>query len=279
MTSEITLTAAFLLGLLGGGHCVGMCGGIMSALSIGSGGDRFSLKNMGILLGYNIGRIISYSIMGLLMGTLGWFLGGFSKETSIMLRVFSGVMLIAMGFYLAGWWMGLTVIERAGHKLWKRIQPKASSMLPVNSPIKAIGVGAVWGWLPCGLVYSTLVWAAASSNAVDSALLMMFFGLGTLPVLFVTGLLAKQMQTLLQSRAFRSGAGILVILIGIWTIPGPHQMWIMKNLDFSGQPHQMHGGDHSSMPAHNMQHEGMKHSEMNHNKMEKPSVDHSAMGH
>ena len=255
MTDSLSLSAAFILGLLGGGHCVGMCGGIMSALSIGSGhaDNRWSPRFLGILLGYNLGRILSYTLIGLLMGALGWFFGGFSRETSIALRVVAGIMLVAMGLYLAGWWTALTRLERVGHKLWRHIQPTASAMLPVNSPIKAVAVGAVWGWLPCGLVYSTLVWAAASSSATQSAALMLAFGLGTLPVLFATGLLARQMQTLLQNRVFRSAAGILVILFGLWTIPGPHQMWVMMKLDFSGQPHHM-----SSDKLHN------SHSKMGH---------------
>lgn len=252
MTDQISLTAALLLGLLGGGHCAGMCGGIMSALSIGSGAPPRSLKSMGILLGYNLGRIFSYTLIGFLMGSLGWFIGGFSKETSVALRMLAGMMLVGMGLYLAGWWMGITVLEKAGHTLWKKIQPTASAMLPVNSPLKAIGVGALWGWLPCGLVYSTLIWAAASNSAVESASLMLAFGLGTLPVLFLTGLLAQQMRALLQSKLFRSAAGILVILFGLWTIPGPHQMWVMMKMDFSGSYHQSHGshGDDEKIMDH-----------------------------
>ncbi|MTI12459.1 sulfite exporter TauE/SafE family protein [Sansalvadorimonas verongulae] len=250
MTDQLSLTAAFVLGFLGGGHCVGMCGGIMSALSIGSGAPPRSFKSMSILLGYNFGRIFSYTLIGFLMGWLGWFVGGFSKETSVALRVFAGIMLVGMGFYLAGWWTGITILERLGHKLWRKIQPAASSMLPVSSPVKAIGVGAIWGWLPCGLIYSTLIWAAASNSAVESASLMLAFGLGTLPVLFLTGLLAQQMRTLLQSKLFRSAAGVLVILFGLWTIPGPHQMWAMMKLDFSGNHHQMHGSGHTATADH-----------------------------
>ncbi len=268
---HVSLTAAFLLGLLGGGHCVGMCGGIMSALSIGSQGQgHSSLKGLGIMLGYNLGRIFSYTVIGLLMGTLGWFIGGFSPETSYVLRVISALMLVAMGLYLAGWWRGLTVVEQVGHKLWRHIQPTASSLLPINSPVKAVAVGALWGWLPCGLVYSTLVWAAASNNALESASLMLAFGLGTLPVLLMTGLLAQQMRTLLQSRVFRSAAGMLVILFGLWTIPGPHQMWVMQNLNLGGE-HQM---DHSKMGHGKMDHSKMDHSKINHDE-----VDHEAMGH
>ncbi|WP_281645269.1 sulfite exporter TauE/SafE family protein [Parendozoicomonas sp. Alg238-R29] len=279
MTDQLSLTAAFLLGLLGGGHCIGMCGGIMSALSIGSSAPPRSLKSFNILLGYNLGRIFSYTVIGFLMGWLGWFIGGFSKETSIALRVFAGIMLVGMGLYLAGWWMGITILEKAGHKLWRRIQPTASAMLPVNSPVKAIGVGALWGWLPCGLVYSTLIWAAASSNAIESASLMLAFGLGTLPVLLLTGFLAEQIRNLLQNKYFRSAAGTLVILFGLWTIPGPHQMWVMMKLDFSDQPHQMHGNMHNDKGHSSMDHNNMNHSQMSHKQTTPPSVDHSKMEH
>ena len=244
----------------------------MSALSLGSGSGRgeaqgrWSLNHLSILFGYNIGRVMTYTLIGFLMGWLGWFIGGFSRETSIALRVFAGIMLIAMGLYLAGWWQGLTVLERAGHKLWRKIQPTASSMLPITSPFKAVAAGAVWGWLPCGLVYSTLIWAAASNNAVQSASLMLAFGLGTLPVLMMTGVLAQQMKNLLQSRLFRSAAGIMVMLFGLWTIPGPHQMWVMRTLDFSGQPHQMHGGQ--GMHESKVDHSTMDHSQINHSNMD-----------
>ncbi len=229
MTHELSLFTAFILGLLGSGHCMGMCGGLMSALSIGSVGNTINkTQHLLILVGYNIGRLISYTIMGLLMGALGWFLAGFSRDISIALRIFAGLMLIMMGFYLAGWWLGLTILERGVHKIWRHIQPIASSLLPVTSPLKASIVGLCWGWLPCGLVYSTLVWAAASHSIIDSALLMFCFGLGTLPALLLTGIMAKQIQWFLQKKLVRTTVGILVIIFGLWTIPGPHQMWLMS---------------------------------------------------
>ncbi|MCL6271008.1 sulfite exporter TauE/SafE family protein [Sansalvadorimonas sp. 2012CJ34-2] len=254
--TELSLTAAFLLGLLGAGHCVGMCGGIMAALSLHRPDEnRWSLHNLSIIFGYNLGRITSYAIIGLLMGLLGWFIGGFSRETSIALRIFAGIMLIAMGLYIGGWWMGLTRLEKMGHGIWSKIQPKASSMLPIHNPGKAIMAGLIWGWLPCGLVYSTLVWAAASSDALQSATLMFAFGVGTVPIMFATGLLAQQMQALFQSKVFRSGAAILVILFGIWTIPGPHQMWVMKTFDFGGSHQMQHGNSKTNHDAGTMQHQ------------------------
>ena len=234
MSHELSLSAAFLLGLLGSGHCLGMCGGLMAALSINNNTHTSNrLESLNLLAGYNVGRITSYTFMGLLVGTLGWFLGGFSREFSVGLRIFSGLMLIAMGLYLAGWWLGLTRLEKIGHSLWLRIQPRALAMLTVNSPLKAMTVGFIWGWLPCGLVYSTLIWSAASANVIKSAILMCAFGLGTIPMLLLTGVSARGAQHFLQKRQVRSAAGILVMLFGLWTIPGPHQMWVMHTLSFT----------------------------------------------
>ncbi len=91
----------------------------------------------------------------------------------------------------------------------------------------ALLLGALWGWLPCGLVYSTLLWAASQGNALDSALLMLAFGLGTWPVLLATGLAAERVTALLRKRSVRMAGGLLVIVFGIWTLPGPHQHWLM----------------------------------------------------
>lgn len=230
MPNTLQYTTAIILGLLGGAHCIGMCGGIMSALSLSMtehkpAGGRFTL-----LLSYNLGRIFSYAVAGFLVGTLGWFLGGFSHETHLAIRWLAGLMLIAMGLYLSGWWLGLTRLEQTGQHLWRHIQPKASALLPITTPPRALLVGMLWGWLPCGLVYSTLIWAASSANAWHASLLMLFFGLGTMPVLLATGLLAGQLKNILQHRGVRAAAGVLVMLFGLWTIPGPHQHWIMFHL-------------------------------------------------
>ncbi|MBS68588.1 MAG: cytochrome biogenesis protein, partial [Pseudomonas sp.] len=129
--------------------------------------------------------------------------------------------------YLAGWWSGLTRIESLGRGLWRHIQPIASKFMPVTSIPRALILGALWGWLPCGLVYSTLLWSASQGDALDSALLMLAFGIGTWPVLLATGLAAERLTALLRKRGVRVVGGIMVILFGIWTLPGPHQQWLM----------------------------------------------------
>ena len=178
-----------------------------------------------LLLAYNLGRILSYATAGLLIGLAGWAVA--NSPAAMFMRIIAGLLLISMGLYLAGWWSGLTRIESLGRGLWRHIQPIANKLLPVSSLPRALLLGALWGWLPCGLVYSTLLWAASQGNALDSALLMLAFGLGTWPVLLATGLAAERVTALLRKRSVRMAGGLLVIVFGIWTLPGPHQHWLM----------------------------------------------------
>lgn len=218
------LFSALVLGLLGGGHCLGMCGGLMGALTLAIPREQRA-RRMQLLMAYNLGRIVSYAIAGFFSGVVGWAVANSPGATT--LRVVAALLLITMGLYLAGWWSGLTRIERLGRGLWRYLQPFATRLLPISSIPRALLLGALWGWLPCGLVYSTLLWAASQGNAIDSALLMLAFGLGTWPVLLATGLAAERTTALLRRRSVRTAGGVLVILFGLWTLPGPHQHWLM----------------------------------------------------
>jgi len=218
------LISALILGLLGGGHCLGMCGGLMGALTLAIPPEKRQQRFF-FLLAYNLGRILSYALAGLLIGLAGWALT--TGPLGTLMRVLAGLLLIAMGLYLAGWWSGLTRIEALGRNLWRVIQPLTKHFMPVTSAPKALVLGALWGWLPCGLVYSTLLWAASQGNALNSAALMLAFGLGTLPVLMATGLAAERVTALLRRQGIRMAGGILVMLFGLWTLPGPHQHWLM----------------------------------------------------
>ncbi|WP_306579572.1 sulfite exporter TauE/SafE family protein [Pseudomonas sp.] len=218
------LGSALVLGLLGGGHCLGMCGGLMGALTLAIPPEQRG-RRLRLLLAYNLGRITSYACAGLLLGLAGWAVA--SSPAALALRVLAALLLIAMGLYLAGWWSGLTRIEALGRGLWRHIQPVASRLLPVSSMPRALLLGALWGWLPCGLVYSTLLWAASQGNAGYSAALMLAFGVGTWPVLLATGLAAERVNALLRRRSVRVAGGVLVMLFGVWTLPGPHQHWLM----------------------------------------------------
>ncbi|WP_285425924.1 MULTISPECIES: sulfite exporter TauE/SafE family protein [unclassified Pseudomonas] len=218
------LVSALILGLLGGGHCLGMCGGLMGALTLAIPREQRS-RRLRLLAAYNLGRIFSYACAGLLIGLLGWAV--INSPGAMLLRVVAALLLISMGLYLAGWWSGLTRIEGLGRWLWRFIQPIASRLLPVSSTPRALLLGALWGWLPCGLVYSTLLWAASQGNAWYSGLLMLAFGVGTWPVLLATGLAAERTHALLRRRSVRVAGGLLVIVFGLWTLPGPHQHWLM----------------------------------------------------
>ena len=218
------LISALILGLLGGGHCLGMCGGLMGALTLAIPPEQRG-RRLQLLLAYNLGRILSYATAGLLFGLAGWAVA--SSPAAMLLRIVAGLLLISMGLYLGGWWSGLTRIEAIGRGLWRHIQPVASRLLPVSSLPRALLLGALWGWLPCGLVYSTLLWAASQGDALDSGLLMLAFGLGTWPVLLATGMAAERLTALLRRRGVRMAGGLLVALFGLWTLPGPHQAWLM----------------------------------------------------
>lgn len=226
------LLSAVVLGLLGGGHCLGMCGGLMGALTMAIPVDQRS-RRVQLLLAYNLGRILSYGCAGLLLGLGGWALA--NSPAAMVLRILAGLLLICMGLYLGGWWSGLTRIEALGRGLWRHIQPLAKRLLPVTSLPRALLLGALWGWLPCGLVYSTLLWAASQGSALDSGLLMLAFGLGTLPVLIASGLAAQRLNQLLRQRSVRTAGAVLVIIFGLWTLPGPHQAWLMGHASHSQQ--------------------------------------------
>lgn len=224
MPDPALLLSALILGLLGGGHCLGMCGGLMGALTLAIPAEQRG-RRLRLLLAYNLGRILSYAAAGLLLGLAGWAVAN-SPAANVM-RVLAALLLIAMGLYLAGWWSGLTRIEALGRGLWRHVQPMTRRFMPVTSLPRALVLGGLWGWLPCGLVYSTLLWASSQGNAVDSAVLMLAFGLGTWPVLLATGLAAERATTLLRKRGVRVAGGLLVMLFGLWTLPGPHQHWLM----------------------------------------------------
>ena len=214
--------SAFLVGLLGGVHCVGMCGGIVGALTFGlaeeSRGRIGSM--MPCQLAYNLGRITSYTVAGALMGALGLLIVQFMPVyyAQRALMAVAGLFMVLMGLYLAGWWMLLSRLERAGGAVWRRMEPFGRRLLPVRTPAHALGVGLIWGWIPCGLVYSMLVTAVASGSALKGAGLMLAFALGTLPNLLIIGAMAGVAARLSRSGIFRQVAGGTVVVLGLYTL-------------------------------------------------------------
>ncbi len=219
---ESQLFAAFLVGLLGGVHCVGMCGGIVGALtlSLRAGLARDPWRTLPYSLAYNTGRILSYTAAGALVGGVGYVAANLSGLHAIqaVLSIMAGLFMLALGLYLGGWWLGLRWLEGAGGRLWTRIAPIGRRLLPVSSPLRALALGLVWGWLPCGLVYSVLVWALSAGSAARGALLLASFGLGTLPTLLLLGAAAAHLSAFVRRPQVRWAAGTLVAGLGLLQI-------------------------------------------------------------
>ncbi len=211
---EFSLLAALLAGLLGGVHCVGMCGGIVAAFSFRADGSTPPFR---LHLAYNLGRVFSYAIFGALAGTLGASLKlADFLPVQTLLYILAQAVMILLGLYLAGWSKWVLIFERAGGALWKRVKPLFQKLVPVKSMPQAVLAGMAWGWLPCGLVYSILVSALAAGSATSGAALMLAFGLGTLPNLLGMGLFARQIQPFMQQLWVRRGAGLTVAGFGVW---------------------------------------------------------------
>ena len=222
MMDWMQLLSAALVGLLGGVHCLGMCGGVVGALtfSLPVTVQRQWWRMMSYQLAYNLGRITSYTLAGALFGFLGSQLVSLAAFLPMQqaLQVVAGGFMVALGLYLAGLWQGVVVIERLGGRLWARLQPWTQRLTPVRSLPQAWLYGLVWGWLPCGLVYSMLIWALAAGSAVQGAALMLAFGLGTLPNLMLMGVFAFFFTRLTRNVWVRRGAGTLVMLFGVYQL-------------------------------------------------------------
>lgn len=202
--------AALLMGLAGAGHCVMMCGGIAGAF-----GQTVSPT---ALLFYNIGRITSYALAGAIVGLAASALGALMPDMLVLLRFLSGVLLLLLGLYLGGWWTFLRRLERLGAPFWRWLQPIAQRVRTGQSLPTIFAAGMLWGWLPCGLVYSALSWAALSGSPSQGAWLMLCFGIGTLPAMFAFGWLSRAVQSILKSHGFRQAMGLVMILYGAWVI-------------------------------------------------------------
>ncbi|MEA5445973.1 sulfite exporter TauE/SafE family protein [Gammaproteobacteria bacterium AB-CW1] len=243
MGAEITLLAAFVAGLAGSAHCLGMCGGIAGALGMAGGAGQGGLRPGINALAYNLGRIGSYALIGALAAGLV-ALGGAALSLSHWggaLRLATALILIAIGVQLAFNWAGLRRIEALGGRVWQRLAPLARRFMPPRTPFHALALGALWGWLPCGLVYTLVLAAAVSGNPATGAGIMLAFGLGTLPAMTGTTLLGRQFSRLRGHPAFRRGAGALMIIFGLWTAVMP-----LGHLNHD-HDHPDHGHDHMAV--------------------------------
>jgi sulfite exporter TauE/SafE len=211
---QAQFAAALLIGVLGGVHCVGMCGGIVGALTLQT---PLRPRTWDLHLAYSAGRIASYAAAGAIMGTIGGMGLMFNQilPVQLLLYVLSNLVLIGMGMHLAGLANQLAWLESLGASLWRRVQPYGARVLPADTAAKAFVLGTLWGWLPCGLVYSLLATALASGGAASGAAVMLAFGLGTLPNLLLAGMLFKRLRDITSDRRVRLAAGALVAGFGV----------------------------------------------------------------
>jgi len=209
------LLAAWLTGLAGGsGHCLGMCGGIVGALGVGQGAGWQGLLR---LAAAHLGRISSYALAGAIVSLAGALIvtGVLGPGGRAALRATAAALIFIIGMQLLLGRPLLTTLERAGSRFWQLLAPQLRRLLPPRDPLRAFGVGALWGWLPCGLVYAELTVAAAAGGPVMGALVMLCFGLGTIVSLSAVSVL---LHSLGIARLPRRAAGALLVLFAVWTV-------------------------------------------------------------
>lgn len=214
------LGTALAAGFVGSAHCLGMCAGISGLFAVH--GTAASLRaEWPRAVVYNGGRIVSYAVLGAIVGGFGGALAASIPRLAGPLRFATGAVIVLVGLQVAFDLRWLRAIERMGGTLWQRLAPAARHFLPVNTAPRAFGLGLLWGWLPCGLVYSVLLIAATSGGAANGALTMAVFGAGTLPAMLATGLGAAKLATWTRQRSARLGFGLLIVALGLATLALP----------------------------------------------------------
>ncbi len=247
--SSLNLLPIFFIGLLGSVHCVGMCGGIVAAFSVAPQKRPFpvavvaassamvsaalsdNVDTMARVLAYNTGRIASYAAAGAIMGGLSGGVFALAKISALQTIAYllANLMLVVLGLYLMDAWRGLAKLENIGQRIWRRVQPLTIWLLPIDSKLKILGLGVLWGWLPCGMVYSVLLTALLSGSAVSGASVMLAFGLGTLPTLLMMGLFGAQIRNWMQRPFVRLACGLMILSFGLFGLMrvayGPSMHW------------------------------------------------------
>ncbi|MCX7086058.1 MAG: sulfite exporter TauE/SafE family protein [Methylococcales bacterium] len=210
---------AFMMGLFSSLHCIGMCGSIIGTLTLSLSPEIRNNKKLLLpfVFNYNFGRITSYALAGALIGSiealLSMPLGDFNGHR--FLQILSAIIMAGAGVYIAGWFPRFAYIEKAGVNIWKQIEPYGRKLIPVKNHTQAYLFGMVWGWLPCGLVYSALALAATSGDVTKSAFTMLAFGLGTLPAVMGIGVMTQVLTRLSRMQRFKQIIGIFMVILAL----------------------------------------------------------------
>ncbi len=237
----LTYAAALLLGLAASGHCLVMCGGISAALSIATAPRAGGGARLDLLAGYQLGRIASYALAGLLFGGIaGRFVAWLDGEqVRIVLRALSAAALLVGAMVALG-----TLRDPGagfGRALWARLAPLGRHLLPVTSLPRALAFGSIWGWMPCGFVYTVLLLATITLDPLRGAATMAAFGLGTAPALIAGALGAQRLARFNRNGAARRIAGGVLVASALLTLAGPwlvatHAPWLHGLLPFDCAP-------------------------------------------
>jgi len=238
----LLLFAAFAAGAMGGVHCAAMCGGIVGAVSNLQAGQLTRMQRWRYALAYNAGRIFSYGVAGALAGAVGqggmWLRGGFIMQHALMFA--AGIALCVVALYVAGVAPVVRRIEAAGGVLWRRIQPYSRWFLPVDSTYRALGLGVIWGWLPCGMVYAVLLIAVATADPGRGALVMLVFGVGTLPNLLAMTFFFEWLRKFTARSPVRVAMSLLIAGIGIFGVVKAVQPVLIGDQVASGGSQHLH---------------------------------------
>jgi hypothetical protein len=210
---------AFIMGLISSLHCIGMCGSIIGTLTLSLSpevrNNRATLFTF--VLNYNLGRISSYAVAGALIGLLQLLLNlPFAQgHGHRVLQLLSALIMAGAGLYIAGWFPRFAYIEKIGAWFWKKIEPFGRRLIPVKTRFHAFLFGMIWGWLPCGLVYSALAVSATAGDSLKSSLTMLAFGLGTLPAVMGVGIMTAILTKLSRMNRFKQAVGLFMIVLAL----------------------------------------------------------------
>jgi sulfite exporter TauE/SafE len=218
----VTLSAAFVVGMAGSVHCLAMCGGVSGALGMRARSAATPGRASMLSACYQAGRLASYTVAGAFVGQFNTTLQGLFNldRVALIARVMAGVVLIAVGVGVLFRWRPLAGVERLGGRLWRHLAPLARA-IPPGGIGGSLLLGMLWGWLPCGFVYSMLVFAALKGGALQAGAMMLSFGLGTAPAVFGAGVLSAQVGRVTLARGLNVVAGWLLLAFGVLTVAGP----------------------------------------------------------
>lgn len=225
---------AFAMGLFSSMHCIGMCGSIIGTLTLSLSPE---IRNNKLLLlpfvfNYNLGRVVSYTIAGGLAGFIGMLIIMPLGESHgyRLLQLLSALVMLCAGLYIAGWFPRFAYIEKLGTHFWKKIEPFGRRLIPVKTHTQAYLFGMIWGWLPCGLVYTALAVSATTGDMAKSALTMLAFGLGTLPAVMGVGIMTNILTRLSRTLRFKQIIGLFMIALALLAaIPSLNPMAILTH--------------------------------------------------